>query len=221
MRSCASCRSPSATISSISAASRSQSARRQVGDEGAHEIVLQVGQQHAHRAQRRGFARNDLQRDLELVADLARMDRARAAGGDERKLARVVAALDRDFAHALRHVVADHAEHPRRRLFDREPHRLRDVRRDGLARGVEATAACGPRRNRRGRGSPAPGWRRCRRAACRPSCSTPGPGRPPRSAGPCAAARPGRSSRSSRPRRRWCGCRASAARSGGARSRRR
>ena len=97
-------------------------------DERAHEVVLQIAEQHAHRAQHRGLARHDLQRDLDLVADLARVDRPGAAGGDERELARVPAALDRHLAHALRHVVAGDAVHAGSRLFDRQPHRAGDVR---------------------------------------------------------------------------------------------
>ena len=108
--------------------------RAQARDEGAHEIVLQVGQQHAHRAQRRGFARNDLQRDIQFGADEAGVDGSGAAGRDEGELARIESALDGDFAHALCHVIAGHAVHAGSRFLDRQAHRPGDVLFDGRAR---------------------------------------------------------------------------------------
>ena len=181
----------------------------------AREVVAQVGEQHAERAEDRREPRHDDRRELELVGDRARMHRPGAAGGDERQLARVVPALDRDVLRAGGHVEVDHLGHRRGRLDRAEAERPRDAALDGLAGPLERElhpaaeevvgvdvaeheVGVGARRlaRRRGRRPRGRGWRlRC--------------------AAPCGAGRRRRASRSSRRRRRSCARRSSAARSRG------
>ena len=99
----------------------------------ARQIVTQVGEQHAERAQDGGEARHDHRRDPELLRDRPRVHRPGPAGDDERQLARVVAALERDVLRPGGHHQVDHLGHRGGRLDDVEPERPGHPALDGLA----------------------------------------------------------------------------------------
>ena len=65
--------------------------------------------------------------DVERVGDLGRVQRAGAAEGDERELARVVALLDRARADRARHVRVRDREDPLGRLAQAEPELLGEL----------------------------------------------------------------------------------------------
>ena len=91
-------------------------AQRSEGQAAGGEEARPLGDEHA--------------RDTQVRRDRARVQRAAAAEGDERELARVEAALDRHDPQHLRHRVVDERDDPgRRALRCRHPKRVRVVRR--------------------------------------------------------------------------------------------
>ena len=56
-----------------------------------------------------------------------RVHRAAAAEGDEREVARVVAAADRDELQGIDHVLVGDADHAERRVLDRHAERVGDL----------------------------------------------------------------------------------------------
>ena len=73
--------------------------------EGAHVVVLDVGDDHSGGAEHGGLPRHEYDRDLELGGDRAGVQRSGAAGDDERVFTRVLPALDRDVPTAFAIVV--------------------------------------------------------------------------------------------------------------------
>ena len=90
---------------------------------GRDELVLQVGGEEAGRGDDPGVRRHEHPRDLELASDVAGEERAGAARGDERELARVVAAAHRVELDRLRHPELLDLKRAERRLLevDAEP----------------------------------------------------------------------------------------------------
>ena len=99
---------------------------------GRDVLVLEVGGEQARRRGDARVRRDDHARDLELERDVAGEQRPGAAGGDERELARVVAAADAVQLDRLRHPELLDLERAERGLVGREAH----LRRDRLHRGT-------------------------------------------------------------------------------------
>ena len=79
------------------------------------------------RAEQPGRGRHDHRERAHELGDGVRVERARAAVGDEREVARVVAALDGDEPQRARHVLVHDREDALGRLLDgAEPHRVGD-----------------------------------------------------------------------------------------------
>ena len=91
-----------------------------------HELVLEIGREQPRRSEDARVRRHEHARDLELEGDVAREQRPRAAGGDERELARVVAAPHRVELDRLGHSVLLDLKGAERRLLDRHPELVRD-----------------------------------------------------------------------------------------------
>ena len=77
--------------------------RREIAIERADEIVALVREQHAERGEMRGKQRHDDLRNVELARNRDHVQRARAARGDQREIAGIIALRDRHFAHRERH----------------------------------------------------------------------------------------------------------------------
>nr|WP_228430456.1 hypothetical protein [Baekduia soli] len=116
--------------------------RREHDPDGADVVVAQVGGQQAHRRGDAGRRRQQDDGDLELLGDLAPVQRAGPAEGDERALARVVAAADGVHADLADHVGVDDRQDRQRRLLDVHAELAADPG-HGLPRrgGVQAQAA--------------------------------------------------------------------------------
>ena len=93
---------------------------------GGDELVLEVGGEQPGRGRDPRMGRDEHPRDLELDRDVAGEQRARAAGGDERELARVVAAPHGVDLDRLRHRELLNLERPERRLLDGHAEPIRD-----------------------------------------------------------------------------------------------
>ena len=102
-------------------------------DQRLRELVAEVGDEVAERAQQPGRRRHDHREGAHQLGDRVRVQRPRAAEGDERELARVVPALDGDDPQGARHVLVDDLQDALRRLVDRQADGLRHLR-DGGAR---------------------------------------------------------------------------------------
>ncbi len=186
-----------------------QRRRRQRVQPRRREIGAQIGQQQAHRAQDAGIARHQDAADLQLLRQPRGVQRAGAAERHQRVVARIVAALHADHADRARHVGGDDGDDALRGR-----HRIQAQRRrqplDRRARQVLAhrhAAAEQMRRVQRLQHDIGVGDRRFGIAARR--------SRPARDRRRHCAARPSagrryRHRRSSRRRRRPCGCPASA-----------
>ena len=87
---------------------------------GAHVVVLEVGYQHALGAEDRRFARHEERADVELARDRRGVQRAGAAGDDEREVAWIEAAAHAHVAHPGRHRHADQVVDACRGLLDAE-----------------------------------------------------------------------------------------------------
>ena len=77
-------------------------------------VVHRVRHQHPQRRKSARVFGHDHRVDAELARDLARVQAARAAKSDQREIARVVAALDRDNANRALHVCVGDAQDSRR-----------------------------------------------------------------------------------------------------------
>ena len=185
---------------------------------GGDELVLEVGGEQPGGGDDARVRRDEHAADLELERDVAREQRPGAAGGDERELARVVAAAHRVELDRLRHAVLLDLQRAERGLLHGHAQPL----------GERLPSPCGRRRGRaawRRRAGRGPGAaaragaaRRSRSARCRRGRSRPGRGRRPPTAARRGTRRPRRRRRSSRRRRRSCRCRPSAPSPGSRRS---
>ena len=165
---------------------------------GAHVVVAQVGEQHAEGREHARRARDDDLADADLARDRDRVQRPRAAIGDQREIAGVEAALGGHALHRVGHGGRGDAQDAVGGLGHAHAERLGDARKRALGgRDVElhlaAEEAVGaePAEHQVGVGH--------RRLARRRGRSRPGPAARPRSAGRRAARRP-RRARSSRRR---------------------
>ena len=96
-------------------------------DVGLRELVAEVGDEVADRAEQAGRRRDDHRERAHDLRHRVRVQRPGAAVGDERELARVVAALDGDEPQRTGHVLVDDREDPLGGLLDRgEAHRVGD-----------------------------------------------------------------------------------------------
>ena len=110
-----------------SARPRSGSASREQADVRLGELVAEVGDEVADGAEQAGRRRHEHRERPHQLGDGVRVERAGAAVGDEREVARVVAALDGDEPQRARHVLVHDREDPLGRLLDRgEAHRVGD-----------------------------------------------------------------------------------------------
>jgi hypothetical protein len=100
-------------------------------DDGAHEIVAQIGRQHPPGRERRGRRRHDHAGNPELARDRHGVERPAAAVGDQRVVARVEAALGGDAAHRERHLHVGQPDDAGRRGRTPEPERRADLLVDG------------------------------------------------------------------------------------------
>src|SRR5439155_10533994 len=73
----------------------------------ANVVAPLVARREPERREHPGGLGHEHRLDLELVREFARMDRARTAEGDEREVARIVAALDRDDSEGSKHLRID------------------------------------------------------------------------------------------------------------------
>ena len=100
-----------------------------------HVIVLQIREQHAHRAEHGRLPGDDDQRHLQFAGQHAGVQRPGAAGHDEGELARVVAAFDRHDAQRRGHVGVDEPIDALGCFKRRQAERLRNATDDGPFRG--------------------------------------------------------------------------------------
>ena len=109
--------------------------------------VLEVGGQHADRAEHAGERRHHDAADAEIARHVESVDAAVAADGDQREVARVAAALDRDGADRTRHGGVRHRADAVRGLLQRQAERLAHVRLDRLLAepAIDGEAAAGQR----------------------------------------------------------------------------
>ena len=94
---------------------------------GRDELVLEVGREQPGRRDDARVRRHEHACDLELERDVAREHRPAAARGDERELARVVAAAHRVQLDRLGHAVLLDLERAERRLLDGHPELVGDA----------------------------------------------------------------------------------------------
>ena len=95
-------------------------------------VAGDVGAEHPGGAEHARVRRNDRGRNAERGGEVAGVERARAAGRDEREVGRVAPAFDRDHAQGAGHVGVDHIDHGAGRPGDVPAERLGD-RRDRVA----------------------------------------------------------------------------------------
>ena len=107
----------------------------------AHVILAHVGQQHAERREVRRQIRHDHGRNLQVARDLHGVQRTGAADRDEREVARIVAALDRDAAHGERHLGDGDLHDAVRDLGRVHAQRLRRASLEPAPRGVDVERA--------------------------------------------------------------------------------
>ena len=86
-------------------------------DVAFREVVLHIDQQAAERRGDAGIGRHDHDRDRQFARQREPVQRARAAERDERKIARIVAAADRDQPHRVGHVGVGDTHDRLRRLM--------------------------------------------------------------------------------------------------------
>ena len=131
------------------------------------QVVAHVDEQAAERRRDARVGRDDHGRDRQLLGERGAVQRAGAAERDQREVARVIAAADRDQADGVGHVGVGDLDHRARRVEQLEPERLGHAvadRRPRPARG-RASSRRPPARCRAGR---ARGSRRCWSAASPP-----------------------------------------------------
>ena len=170
---------------------------------GLHQVVAQIGEQLAQRAQDAGSRRNDEPPDLQLARDRRAVHRPGAAERHQRALARVVAALDRYDADAAHDVGVRHAKHTHRSRNDIDAERFGDVGFDRVSGSSEIEPQIAAEPRFASQPARARGWRRRSSAGYRHDRSRPAPARPPHSSARRATRHRRRSRRSSRRLRRW------------------
>ena len=116
-----------------------------LADVGQHQLVAEIGREHAPRREHGGDPRHDDAVDLEHARDLGDVEPRRAAEGQEREAARVGAAAHRHEADALGHVGVDHALDAFRGGHGRRAEPLRH-RGDGFLRRLRVEARAPPRK---------------------------------------------------------------------------
>ena len=95
---------------------RARSAAPETWNDGADRVVAQVAGQQADRRGDAGMRRHDHLGDAQHVGHLGAVQRAGAAEGDQREVARVDALLDGARADGVGHVGVDQRDHALRRL---------------------------------------------------------------------------------------------------------
>ena len=106
---------------SIAAGSASAAA----GEIAFGKIMLHVDQQAAQRRGDAGIGRHDHCRNRQFPGDRGAVQRAGAAEGDQREIARIIAAADRDQPHRIRHVGVGDADDRVRGRLARQAERIR------------------------------------------------------------------------------------------------
>ena len=112
----------------------------------AHEVLADVGVQHADRAQRAGVPGDVDPFAAETPRHRRAVHRARAAGRDQRETPGRVAAFYRDVLDGVEHVLFDEVDDAGRGLVDRESERLGDLGPDRIAGGFEVQVEGAARR---------------------------------------------------------------------------
>ena len=119
----------------------------EVADHGARDIEPGIGEQHADGREIARLGRHDHGADFELAGERRGVERPAAAEGEQREVARVVAALDGDLADRAGHRHRGDCEHPLRRRLDRPVshadragHAFPDRRGSGVAVELEPAA---------------------------------------------------------------------------------
>ena len=103
-------------------------------DQRLRELVAEARDQVAQRAQQARRGRHDHREGAHQLRDRVGVQRAGAAEGHERELARVVAALHADHAQRAGHVLVDDPQDAVGGLLEAEPHRVGDLLHRGLRR---------------------------------------------------------------------------------------
>ena len=110
---------------------------------GAHQIVAQIGDQHAERTQNSGGRRYQQARDRQFARQRRAVHRPGAAEWHQRQTARVVTALDRDDTDPASHIGVGDAQDAGGGSGQVEPERRGDAVLDRARRriGVEGELA--------------------------------------------------------------------------------
>ncbi len=103
---------------------------------GARELGLEVGDEQPERGEHAGTRRHDDGAHAEQAGERGAVQRTGTAEGEQREVARVVAALDRDDADGADHVVVDDGEDAARRLLQAQAQRPGDAGLDRRARAL-------------------------------------------------------------------------------------
>ena len=103
----------------------------------ARVVVAHLGAEQAERRQHAGMARDDDRAHAEQRGEVGAVQRAGAAEGHQREVARVVAALDRHQPERADHVVVHDVEDALRRRLQREPERPGHPLLDGPPRPID------------------------------------------------------------------------------------
>ena len=140
-------RRPSASISANSRAQRRGAEPAGLADVRAHQLVAQVGGQHAPGRQHRGHARHDHPREISSCArDIGHVQPGRAAEREQREAPRIDAAAHRDEADALGHAGVDDAVDALGRGHAVDAERLARRARRAASRGGASSCARPPRK---------------------------------------------------------------------------
>ena len=116
--------------------------RDQIGVEGPRVVAPEIGRDEAECGKRARRRRHDDLGDLQFVREGGGVHRAGAAESDQRELARVVAALERDDAQCLGHIAVDDLDDRGGRVGQADSERVADPLADRrLRRGRHRSAA--------------------------------------------------------------------------------
>ena len=105
-----------------------------------HVVAPQIGHQHAKRGEMARRARNNYFPDRQFFRHRRGVQRSAAAVGNQRKIARVEAALERHVTHRVGHRRGGDLQHPRGRTFEIYVKRLRDPFAQRFFRGASIQA---------------------------------------------------------------------------------